>query len=60
MPTSCSMESAFSGSCTILTPSASWQSAVPELEDAARLPCLATLTPADAITKAEVVEMLKE
>ena len=43
----------------MFTPSASRQSAVPHLEEAARLPCLATLTPPAAATSAEVVEMLK-
>ena len=43
----------------MFAPSASRQSAVPLSEDAARFPCLATRTPDDAITNAEVVEMLK-
>ena len=43
----------------MLTPKASKQSAVPHLEEAARLPCLATFIPPAAATKAEVVEMLK-
>ena len=43
----------------MFTPSASRQSAVPHLEDAARFPCLATFTPPAAATSAEVVEMLK-
>jgi hypothetical protein len=42
----------------MFTPSASRQSAAPHCEEAARFPCLATLTPADAQTMAEVVEML--
>ena len=41
------------------TPSASSTSADPHNELAARLPCLAILTPAPAATKAAVVEMLK-
>ncbi len=49
-----------SGSCWMFTPSASRQSAVPERDEAARLPCLATLTPPAATTMAAVVEMLKE
>ena len=43
----------------MFTPSASRQSAVPHLLDAARFPCFATGIPAAATTKAEVVEMLK-
>ena len=43
----------------MFAPSASRQSAVPDLEDAARLPCFAILMPADAATNADVVEMLK-
>ena len=43
----------------MFTPKASCTSAVPDLEEAARLPCLATFTPAAAMTKAEVVEILK-
>ena len=41
-----------SGSMVIFTPSASRQSAAPDLELAARLPCLATGTPAAEITRA--------
>ena len=44
----------------MLTPSASRQSAVPEREDAARLPCFVTLMPDAAMTRAAVVEILKE
>ena len=43
----------------MLTPSASRQSAVPQRDEAARFPCLATFTPPEAATSAEVVEMLK-
>ena len=43
----------------MFAPKASRQSAVPDFEDAARLPCFATLMPAEAATKADVVEMLK-
>ena len=43
----------------MLTPNASRQSAVPHWEEAARLPCLATLTPPAAVTSAAVVEILK-
>ena len=49
-----------SGSRSNLTPSASRQSAAPDREEAARFPCLATGTPAEAITMDAVVEMLKE
>ena len=44
----------------IFTPNASSTSAAPDLEEAARLPCFATGTPPAAITRAEVVEILKE
>ena len=40
------------------TPSSSSRSAEPHADDAARLPCLATRTPAPAITSAATVEML--
>ena len=43
----------------MLTPSASITSAEPHLELMLRLPCLATRTPAPAITRAVAVEMLK-
>ena len=43
----------------MFTPSASRQSAVPQSEDAALLPCFATFIPPAAATSAEVVEMLK-
>ena len=59
MPTFFSMSRAFLGSWEMLAPSASCTSAVPHLEEAARLPCLATFTPPAATTKAAVVEMLK-
>ena len=49
-----------SGGRSILTPSASKTSAAPDLEEAARFPCFATGTPAAAITREEVVEILKE
>lgn len=42
-----------------LTPSASRQSAAPQREETLLLPCLATATPPDAMTKPDVVEMLK-
>ena len=49
-----------SGVNVIFTPSASRTSAAPDLEDAALFPCLATGTPPAAITREDVVEMLKE
>src|SRR5450830_849584 len=45
---------------SILTPSACRTSAAPERDDSARLPCLATGTPAPATMKAAQVEMLNE
>ena len=41
----------------MFTPSASRQSAVPDFDEAARLPCLETSTPEAAMTIAEVVEI---
>jgi hypothetical protein len=43
----------------MFAPSASSTSALPDCEDTARLPCLATRTPAAAHTNIEAVEMLK-
>ena len=43
----------------MFTPNASRQSAVPHLDEAARLPCFATFKPPAAATKEAVVEMLK-
>ena len=51
---------ASSGESLIFTPSASRQSAAPDLLEAARLPCFATGIPAAAITNDEVVDMLKD
>ena len=48
-----------SGVSPMFTPSASSTSALPDLLDTERLPCLATLAPAAAATKAAAVEMLK-
>ena len=59
MPQPASSARTFSGSCCRFTPRASRQSAVPDLELAARLPCLVTLAPAAAQMRAAVVEMLK-
>jgi hypothetical protein len=49
-----------SGGMSILTPSPVSTSAEPDFEDRARLPCLATGTPAPATMKAAQVEMLNE
>ena len=43
---------------SILTPSAVSTSAAPDFDDSARLPCLATGTPAPATMNAAQVEML--
>src|SRR5262245_56606563 len=45
---------------SILTPSACSTSAAPDFDDSARLPCLATGTPAPATTNAAQVEMLND
>ena len=58
-PVSLKSFTACSGSKLIFAPRASRQSAVPDEDDAARLPCFATLTPAAATTNAVVVDMLK-
>src|SRR5260370_16751681 len=49
-----------SGGISILTPRAVRTSAAPDRDDRARLPCLATGTPAPATMKAAHVEMLNE
>ena len=49
-----------SGLRSIFTPSAASTSAAPERDESARLPCLATGTPAPATIKAAQVEMLNE
>src|SRR5215467_3764115 len=49
-----------SGGNSMFTPSAPSTSAAPERDDSARLPCLATGTPAPATMKAAQVEMLNE
>ncbi len=48
-----------SGVSPMFTPSASSTSALPDLLDTERLPCLATLAPAAAATNAAAVEILK-
>src|SRR5262249_51407145 len=47
-----------SGLRSILTPNAVKTSAAPDLDDSARLPCFATLSPAPAAMKAAQVEIL--
>ena len=55
----CSTDAATaSGGRSIATPRASSTSAAPLADDAARLPCLTTGTPAAATTTAAIVEML--
>ena len=56
--TAASIVVAASGISSIFTPSAPRTSAAPEREERARLPCLATGTPAPAAMKAAQVEML--
>ena len=58
MPASTSACSSVSIGSSMLMPSAVSTSAAPDLEVKARLPCLATGTPAPATTKAEQVETL--
>src|SRR5688572_25602147 len=60
MPASCTQRPTWSGERSILTPSAANTSAAPEREDSARLPCLATGTPAPATMKEAQVETLTE
>ena len=50
----------FSGLVSSFTPSAINTSADPDLDDKARLPCLATFNPAPAATNAAQVEILNE
>src|SRR5512137_1155683 len=59
MPTCWTHSSTISGGASMLTPIVSSTSALPQLLETARLPCLATVRPAAATTKAAVVEMLK-
>ena len=60
MPASAMQRPIASGVRSILTPSAASTSAAPERDDSARLPCLATGTPAPATISAAQVEMLNE
>ena len=58
MPASRTQRWIASGEMPILTPSAVSTSAAPDLDDAARLPCLATGTPQAATISAASVETL--
>ena len=58
MPASSMQRTTPAGPRSIATPSSSSRSAEPQADDAARLPCFATRTPAPAITIAATVEML--
>src|SRR6202162_2142679 len=60
MPASRMHSPIFSGERSILTPSAASTSAAPDFDDSARLPCLATGTPAPATISAAQVEILNE
>ena len=60
MPASRMQRPICSGLRSILTPSAASTSAAPDRDDSARLPCLATGTPAPATISAAQVEMLNE
>jgi hypothetical protein len=57
MPASSTQRATPAAGRSMTTPRASSTSAVPDAEDAARLPCLATGTPAAAVTIAAIVEM---
>ena len=58
MPCSAAASATCSGVRSRSRPSSSSTSAVPQREDAARLPCLTTVAPAPAATSAAIVEML--
>jgi len=60
MPASAMQRPTCSGVMSMLMPSAASTSAAPEREDSARLPCLATGTPAPATMKEAQVETLTE
>src|ERR1700737_4547655 len=60
MPASVTQRPTCSGARSILTPSDASTSAAPERDDSARLPCLATGTPAPATMKEAQVETLTE
>ena len=59
MPVSAMQADTWSGCSSITAPRASSTSALPDLDDTLRLPCLATLAPAAAATNMLAVEMLK-
>jgi hypothetical protein len=58
MPTSATLRATASAPRSMRTPSASRVSAPPDSDDAARLPCLITGTPAAATTIAAIVDRL--
>ena len=60
MPASAMQRPTASGERLMFTPSAERTSAAPDRDDSARLPCLATGTPAPATISAAQVEMLNE
>src|ERR1700704_3691215 len=60
MPVSATQRPTCSGVMSILTPSEANTSAAPERDDSARLPCLATGTPAPATIKEAQVDTLTE
>ncbi len=60
IPASATQRATPSGPRSITTPRASSRSADPHDDEAARLPCLQTLAPAPATTRAEMVETLIE
>src|ERR1700738_5190488 len=60
IPASATQRPTCSGLMSILTPSEDNTSAAPERDDSARLPCLATDTPAPATMKEAQVETLTE
>ncbi len=58
MPVSVIARATSSGRRSMIAPRASTASALPDLDDTLRLPCLATLAPAAATTNIAQVEML--
>ncbi len=58
MPVSAMQREMAAGARSMRTPNAASTSAAPDLEESARLPCLATGTPAPATMKEAQVEML--
>src|ERR1700749_4777437 len=58
MPVSCRHVATSSGDRLMWAPNASITSALPEVDDTLRPPCLATRAPAAAATKTDAVEML--